>query len=97
MKRLETAIQFDAWARRAHPGDRAVYHEGLIAADRQGATRSARRVDRLADHAHQLGEVNRVVMRKCGHVKETIAAQRKCRLLQQRVEEGCWLYIAERI
>lgn len=94
---IKTAFELEQWARTAHPGERAIYHHGHLAADRLGNTRSARRVDALASRAHELGEIDWIEMRPCGHVKSVHQAAHRLRLIQRKDEEveGARFYVAE--
>ena len=98
MDKVETAVEMDFWIREAEPGDRVVYHEGYLPADRGGRAPASRKVDRLAEFAHRCGEVDRVIMRPCGHIKGVEQSYREVRLLQQKDRErDVWIYVAERL
>jgi hypothetical protein len=98
---VKTAYELEAWVRSAHAGERVKYHEGHLAADRQGTTRLARRVNALAAFACDLGEIDQLEYRPCGHLKSIKAGARVLRLLQQKQpkedpeQPSSWCYIAE--
>ena len=75
---------FVGWMERAKPGDRVIYHSGLLMADRlksqRGTMRKHTMLDRLADRALASATTGRV------------------RLFQRRIDQdfGCQ-YIAEKI
>ena len=94
---IKTAYEIEKWARDGKPGERALYHHGHIAVDRQGSTREARRIDRLAARAHELGEIDEIILRPCGHIKAIKPAAHRVRLIQQKDPdvEGARFYFAE--
>jgi hypothetical protein len=94
---IKTAWEMEKFARDGEPGQRVLYHHGFIAVDRQGNSREARRIDRLAARAHELGEIDEIILRPCGHIKAIKPAQHRVRLLQKKDPdvEGARFYFAE--
>lgn len=98
---IKTAYELERWVREAGPGQRVIYHEGHLAADRLGKDRHARRVNALAAMACDLGEIDQLEYRPCGHLKSVKPGARVLRLLQQKQpkddpeEPSSWFYIAE--
>ena len=80
---------FEQWFAEAKPGDKLVYHRGLLAADKVHDPHLARLSDRLLE----LSNGRYDILSNCGHIRGEIVGTRQLELFTRR-ERGETLYLA---
>jgi hypothetical protein len=92
------AADFERWMRGAQPGDRTIYHEGRLSADRLAEGRKGRRVSILADYVYAQSEIATPIVSKCFHCRGETPGAGRVRLFSERKRDdpGSFFYFAEK-